>query len=152
MTFLIGIISIGAYAQKYSSSERPKNLEEQLNDEYCTGLFNSADGLIFDIASSNNAFGYLNILDWLQGRIAGLQVYKTRNGLSVPYLRGTLAGVYFNEMPVSLSFLESINNFDIAIIKVIKSPFLGGFNGSGGAIAIYSIGGEENGEDEIESK
>jgi hypothetical protein len=33
------------------------------------------------------------------------------------------------------------------MIKVIRSPFYGGFNGGGGAIAIYTIKGEDEEEE-----
>jgi len=51
--------------------------------------------------------------------------------------------VYVDEMSVPLDYLNSLNTADIAIIKVIKTPFFGGFNGGNGAIAIYTLGGEE---------
>jgi len=33
---------------------------------------------------------------------------------------------------------------DIAMIKIIKGPFLGGWGAGGGAIAIYTIRGDED--------
>jgi hypothetical protein len=137
------VLSLSVTAQSYKGSTRNKTIEEKLNEAYCTGLFKSAEGTIFDMTVTNNTFGYLNILDWLEGRVAGLQVYKSRTGTSIPVIRGTVAGVYVDEMPVSLSYLNALSNADIAMIKVIKSPFTGGFNGAGGAIAIYTLKGEE---------
>ena len=61
----------------------------------------------------------------------------------MPVIRGAVPGVYVDEILVPLNFLDALNVNDIAIIKIIKTPFLGGFNGAGGAIAIYTIGGEE---------
>jgi hypothetical protein len=136
-----------AQAQTYKGNTRPQNEEQRLNDLYCTGLFNTTDGTILDVANSTGAKGYLNILDWLPGRVAGLQIYTSRTGVTIPLIRGGVPGVYLDEMPISLSFLSSLNVNDIAIVKVIKTPFYGGFNGGGGAIAIYTLGGEED-EDE----
>ena len=142
------VLVLSVSAQSYKGSVRNKSIEEKLNQEYCTGLFKSTDGTIFDMTVTNNTSGYLNILDWLQGRVAGLQIYQSRNGISIPVIRGTVAGVYVDEMPVSLSYLNAISNADIAMIKIIKSPFMGGFNGAGGAIAIYTLNVEEVEEDE----
>ena len=142
------VLVLSVSAQSYKGSVRNKSIEEKLNQEYCTGLFKSTDGTIFDMTVTNNTSGYLNILDWLQGRVAGLQIYQSRNGISIPVIRGTVAGVYVDEMPVSLSYLNAISNADIAMIKIIKSPFMGGFNGAGGAIAIYTLNVEEVEEDD----
>lgn len=134
-------------AQTYKGNSRPQTQEQRLNDLYCTGLFHTTDGTILDVANSPGAQGYLNILDWLPGRVAGLQVYSSRTGVRIPMIRGGVPGVYLDEMPISLSFLSSLNVNDIAIIKVIKTPFYGGFNGGGGAIAIYTLGAEEDEEE-----
>ena len=145
--FTISLLSIASFAQSYKSSVENKSIEQKLNDEYCTGFFNSADGQILDVASNPSSNAYFNILDGLQGRVAGLQIYTTRTGLSIPVIRGSTPGVYIDEIPVTLNYLQLINVNDIAIIKVIKSPFFGGFNGGGGAIAIYTLGGEEEDEE-----
>lgn len=131
-------------AQDYKGSEKNKTTENKLNDEYCSGLFNSTDGTILDVASSISAGSYLNILDWMDGRVAGLQVYTVGSGIRVPVIRGSVPGIYLDEIPVSLNYLSMINTNDIAIVKVIKTPFFGGFNGGGGAIAIYTLGTEED--------
>ncbi len=144
---LTGFFSVTVSAQSYKGSAT-RTLEQKLNEEYCTGLFKSTDGTILDVASSNSARSYINILDWLQGRVAGLQVYPSRiGGVSIPVLRGGVPGVYLDEMPITLSHLSMINVNDIAIIKIIKTPFFGGFNGGHGAIAIYTLGGEEDEEE-----
>ncbi|MBC7874729.1 MAG: TonB-dependent receptor plug domain-containing protein, partial [Ferruginibacter sp.] len=140
-----GVLILPVSAQQYKGA-RIKSQEEKLNEEYCTGLFKSAEGTILDVSSSTSAVGYTNILDWLQGRVAGLQIYTSRTGEPIPVIRGTVPGIYIDEIPVSLNNLGILNINDIAIIKVIKNPFYGGFNGSGGAIAIYTLGGEEEEE------
>lgn len=138
-----GLIYFSASAQRYKGNERKPTVEEKLNDLYCSGMFKSSEGTILDVSSNPNAQTYINILDWLPGRVAGLQVYTSGNGVSIPVIRGSVPGVYIDEMPVPLSFLSSLSSFDVAMIKVIKSPFYGGFNGSGGAIAIYTKVEEE---------
>jgi hypothetical protein len=141
---VIFAISTFAFSQKRISPI--KSQENKLNEEYCSALFKTADGVYFDFSDpklSTSATAYRNILDWLQGRVAGLQVYKTRDDLSIPYLRNQRAAVYLDEMPVYLSDVNFFSTSDIAMIKVIKDPFVSGSRGPGGAIAIYTWRGEE---------
>ena len=87
---------------------------------------------------------YFNILDWLEGRVAGLQVFVSRSGIRVPVIRGSIATIFVDEMRIDPSFLNSLSTNDIAMIKVIKGPFAGAVgNGGGGTIAIYTLKGEE---------
>ena len=140
---LAGLFSVALSAQSYRGDRVIQTPEQKLNDLYCSGLFRSTDGTILDVASSISSRGYTNILDWLQGRVAGLQVYTSANGSPYPVIRGNVPGIFVDEIPVQLNFLHFLNLNDIAIVKVIKTPFYGGFNGGGGAIAIYTLGGEE---------
>ncbi|HKC34647.1 MAG TPA: hypothetical protein VKB95_01250 [Chitinophagaceae bacterium] len=138
--FLIAALfttSLAAMAQNHVRN--PKSKKEILNDQYASGLFKGAEGTIFDI-SNENVGGYLNILDWLQGREAGLQIYVSGSGTRVPVIRGSVASVYVDEMLMDASFLNSLSINDIGMIKVIKGPFVGAIgNGAGGTIAIYTI-------------
>lgn len=134
-----------AFSQKKLA--QPKSREEILNETYCSGLFNTMNATYFDFtdpAVSNSAMGYLNVLDWLQGRVSGLQVYSTRNNLRIPVIRNQRAGVYVNELWVSYDYLAMLPVTDIAMIKVIKGPFAAGWGGAGGAIAIYTLTGDED--------
>ena len=138
--------TIGAMAQTRRSN--PKSPKELLNERYASGLFKSAEGTIFDI--ENETLGaYLNILDWLEGRVAGLQVYVSRNGVRVPVIRGSVATIFVDEMRMDASFLNSLPVNDIGMIKVIKGPFAGAVgNGGGGTIAIYTIRADDEEEEE----
>lgn len=144
-----GLFTIPAVSQTYSG-ETARTIEQKLNDEYCSGMFHSAEGAIIDVASNPSVRSYTNILDWLEGRVAGLQVYTSRKGASIPVIRGGVPAIYIDEMPVTASQLPLLNVNDIAIVKVIKGPFFGGFNSSYGAIAVYTFGTEE--EDEGDSE
>ena len=150
MKRVIGIIllfvTVLASAQSYKRISYLPTEEQRLNDLYCTGLFKSAEGTILNVEAQPGISAYFNILDWLEGRVAGLQVYNTRTGIRVPIIRGNRPGIYLDEMPISADQVRNINTIDIAIVKVIRQPFLGGFNGSGGAIAIYTKMGEEEEE------
>ena len=143
-------VSLATFAQKHVS--RPKSQKEILNDKYASGMFKGADGTIFDI-ENENVQAYFNILDWLEGRIAGLQVFVSRSGVRVPVMRGSVATIYVDEMRMDPSFLNALSVNDIAMIKVIKSPFAGAIgNGGGGVIAIYTLKGEDEEEEESPSQ
>ena len=138
--------SLAVLPQTYTGKNR-QNTGDKLNNEYCTGLFKTADGTILDMADEN-AQGYINILDWIEGRVAGLRILVLRNGNRIPVIRGTQAKVYVDEMPVDASLLNFIAVNDIAMIKVIKGPFAAGIgNSGGGAIAIYTTRAEEEQEE-----
>src|SRR5688572_17139526 len=144
----IAAFSITAFSQKRIAQVKTK--EELLNEEYCSGLFNTLHADYFDFLDdgvNSSALSYLNVLDWLQGRVAGLQIYTSRNNLRIPLIRNQRAGVYVNEMRVDYDYLNMLPVTDIAMIKVIKAPFFGGWGGAGGAIAIYTIRGEDGEED-----
>src|SRR6185369_1851951 len=128
--------------------------EQKLNDEYCSGLFKSAEGTIIDIGSNNVARTHLNILDFLQGRVAGLQIFHQKDGTAVPFIRDQRASIYLDELQVSAGTVSMLSSADIAMIKVIKGPFVGAFgNGGGGVIAIYTYKGDgEDEDDEAETR
>ena len=143
----ISIVSLAVFAQRYTG-KNDISPQEKLNNEYCTGLFKSYDGTIIDLQNDNNTVNsYLNILEWLPGRVAGLQIYYTRYGTPVPFIRNSRASVFVDEMPVDAGFLNDLPVADIAMIKIIKQPFVGAVgNGGGGTIAIYTIKGDGENE------
>jgi len=148
---IISIIafSIPGFSQKRIAQVKTK--EELLNEEYCSGLFTTHQADYFDLLDEKlnaSAMGYFNILDWLPGRVAGLQVYTTRNNVRIPFIRNQRAGVYVNEVRVDYDYLSLLPVTDIAMIKIIKGPFVGGWGGAGGTIAIYTIRGEEDNKEE----
>lgn len=138
LTSMLFATTLAVAAQRYTGQNAPRK-EDILNKEYCTGMFKSTDGTILDLTDDNtSAIGYLNILDWMQGRVAGLQVYTSRNGIRIPYIRDSRASIFIDEIPVDASFLNSLSVSDIAIVKVIRGPFAGSI-GSNSAVAIYTI-------------
>lgn len=142
-TLALSGLSVLAQSYRGENDRNTKSRADILNDEYCSPLFKNADGVILDLTEDNTgAISYLNILDWMQGRVAGLQVYTLRNGLRIPYIRGSRADVFVDEMRVDAGFLNALSVSDIAIIKVIRSPFTGGI-GSNSAVAIYTLRGDE---------
>ena len=91
------------------------------------------------------ANSYLNILDWLQGRVAGLQIRHFRT-LRIPFLRNRPAAVFVDEMRVDPGFLDLLPIADIGMVKIMRTPYAPFRGAPGGAIAIYTKRGE--GEEE----
>ncbi len=150
LTILILGLSIAASAQvRHQLPDR----EQELNKKYTSGLFSAPDADYFDLendATTGSAISYINVLDWLQGRVAGLQVYTVRN-LKIPVIRNSVAAVFVDEMRVDPGFLNLLPVADIAMIKVMKTPTALFWNAPGGAIAIYTKQGEAE-ESEEEAK
>ena len=79
--------------------------------------------------------------------MAGLQIYYTRYGTPVPFIRNTRASIFVDEMPADAGYLNNLPVADIAMIKIIKQPFPGAVgNGGGGVIAIYTLKGDDGGD------
>ncbi len=120
-----------------------KDKTKELNEKLSGPLFQSANETIFDFVNDNNsAQGSMNILQWLQGRVAGLTI-EMDMGNYVPKLRGSTVGIYLDEMRIEPSQVSTISTADIAMVKVMKDYFTGGFGG--GAIAIYTRRGDITG-------
>ena len=148
LIIMVLAFNISAFSQKRIAHLKTK--EEMLNETYCSGLFNTLHADYFDFMDDGvnaSAMGYQNILDWLQGRVAGLRIVTTRNNLRIPVIRNQIAGVYVDEMWMGYDFLGMLPISDIAMVKIIKGPFAGGWGGAGGAIAIYTIRGETEDEE-----
>ena len=140
-------IGFSAVAQ-VNLSKSPNSRKEILNEQYASSLFKNAEGTIIDV-ENETVQGYLNILDWLNGRVAGLQIFVTRSGIRVPVIRGSAATIFVDEIQMDPSYLNFISVNDIGMIKVIKGPFAGAIgNGGGGTIAIYTIKADDEEEEE----
>ena len=109
----------------------------KLNDELSSGKFQSNNETVIDFVNNKQSInGSSNIIQWLQGRVAGLTV-SSNGGDFIPYLRGKQAYIFFNEFPIDPSMALSISPLDIAMIKIIRNDALLG----GGVIAIYGLKG-----------
>ncbi|GAA4339444.1 hypothetical protein [Flaviaesturariibacter amylovorans] len=139
-------LSTAAFAQRYTPTQRR---EDRLDEANNVRLFRAVDGTYFDFendAATQSAVSYLNVLDWLQGRVAGLQLYRVR-GVPVPFLRNQPASIFIDEIAMDPSVLNLIPVQDIALVKVMRSPVMVGARTlPGGAIAIYTKNGEEEEE------
>lgn len=122
-----------------------KDLTKKLNNELSSPLFRSGNETIFDLVNENqNAQGSQNILQYLQGRVAGLQI-QMQGGNYTATNRGGTMELFLDEMRVDANQISNIPISNIAMVKVIKGNFAGSFGGGNGAIAIYTRRGGTTG-------
>lgn len=121
-----------------------KTPAEQFNEEYASGMFRSGDERMLSIMTDPVAQSSPNILAYLQGRVAGLQISQAGFNGGAATWRGSRVTFFVDEMRVSAQQITSIPMTNIAIVKAYPPPFIGAVGG-GGAIAIYTRrGGEVN--------
>jgi hypothetical protein len=109
---------------------------KELDEKYATGMFQGGDGNQFDLMNDPSSFSYTNVLNYLQGKVAGLQI-TTGDEPSLSW-RGGAPQIYLDETATDVSMITNVPVSDIAYVKVFRPPFMGGFNGANGAIAIYT--------------
>jgi len=120
-----------------------KSPAQVLEEKYASGLFKGGDGYQFDLVNDVASIGALNILAYLQGRVAGLQINPNSTPPSLSW-RGGTPQVFLDELPVDAGIVLNIPVSDIAFVKVIRPPFVGAVGGGGGgAIAIYTRKGND---------
>ena len=122
------------------------SIEEKLDKEYVSGLFSSGNARIFATENDPFAQSAISVLDYLRGKVAGLQITTDGpNGGSISR-RGSNTDVFLNEINADISLLQSTSMTDVAMIKVFDPPFFGAAGGgAGGAVAVYTKkGGSSN--------
>ncbi|MFN8250858.1 MAG: hypothetical protein U0V75_03165 [Ferruginibacter sp.] len=116
---------------------KQKSLKEKLDEQYATGLFSGGFARVFTTEDDPFAQSAMSILDYLQGKVPGLQI--TTAGTPSITRRGSSTSVFLNEMQTDLDVLQSTPMTDVAMIKVFDPPFMGAAGGgAGGAVAVYT--------------
>ncbi|MFZ4929431.1 hypothetical protein [Chryseobacterium sp. Mn2064] len=117
---------------------KKKDPKEELDKQLSTGMFSSMNSTVFDFVNEDqHATGSSNILDWLQGRAAGLTFQRNNSGANVPYIRGQQAKLYLDEVLTDASMIANLPVTNIAMVKIIKNSGL-----LGDAVAIYTMRGD----------
>jgi len=121
---------------------RVKTAKQKMEEQYVSGFFSGDDGYTFITADDPFAQSAQSVLDYLRGKVAGLQV--ATDGQSASW-RGSQTSLFLNELNSDASMLQSISMNDVALIKVFRPPFFGAAGGgAGGAIAVYTKKGADN--------
>jgi hypothetical protein len=126
---------------------RVKSEAEKLDERYASGMFSGGDAYTFDLINDPLAPAMMDIFQYLQGKVAGLQITTGNGPGGAPSLswRGGRPSLYLNEMQVDAQQLQSTPVTDVAMVKVFRPGSGVGFGGgSGGTIAVYTKkGGDE---------
>jgi len=117
---------------------KTKSPTELMDEKYTSGMFSGGDSYQFDLVNDPFAISSMDIFQFLQGRVPGLQINTSTNPPSLQW-RGGSPQIYLDEVSADAGMVSSIPVSDVAYVKVFRPPFLGGIGGgSGGAIAIYT--------------
>ncbi len=110
---------------------------QKLDQRYASALFSSGDAKMFDVANDPTAVASFSVLQYLQGKVAGLLITgPTQNQLS---WRGGTPVLYVDEMRSDVDMVSNINMSNVAYIKVFSPGSVGAISSSGGgAIAVYT--------------
>jgi hypothetical protein len=127
--------AVTVYGEKQSRAQK-------YADQYSNGLFKTMDERVLDVMDEPNAQATGNILQFLTGRVAGLNISGAYSFSPSATWRGGPVFFYLDQMPVDILNLNSIPVSDVAIVKAFPPQFLGNPVGNGGAIAIYTKRGD----------
>lgn len=114
-----------------------RNKTQKLNETLSSPMFKSTNEMVFDFVNENNGLGATNILQWLQGRVPGLQISSMGANASAT-MRGGPVEIFIDEMRTDPSQVSMISVAEIAMVKVIRGAFVGSSGGGNGAIVIYT--------------
>ncbi|MEP7279844.1 MAG: hypothetical protein ABI813_14435 [Bacteroidota bacterium] len=127
---------------------KSKSNVEKMDEKYASGMFSGGDSRNFDVVNDPFATSNQTIFQYLQGKVAGLQI-NTSGGTPSLTWRGGTPVFYLDEMQTDASFMQSLNMNDVAYVKVFSPGTTGGISSrGGGAIAIYTKkGGDRTNND-----
>lgn len=124
---------------------KSRTAAQKLDDQYTSGMFKSDNGYSFDLTNDMTAQSSMNLFNYLQGRVAGLQISNAMSSQPTLSWRGGSPDLYVDEVRTDPSMVSSLSMADIAYVKVFRPPFMGGVGGgAGGAIAVYTKRGGQS--------
>lgn len=124
--------------QGVTVTAKVKSKAEKMEEEYTSGLFRGSNDYTFITEDDISANGAMTVLNYLQGKVAGLQITGQGTNVSMNW-RGGSPSLFLNEMISDVSMIQNLPMSDVAMVKVFRPPFLGApGGGSGGAIAVYT--------------
>lgn len=129
----------GLMLENVTVKAKLKTKQEQLEEKYSSAMFSGGISSRF-LDLSDETTGAQNIFDYIQGRIAGVNVIRNDMGeYTVSYRDGGLGNnrlqLYLDEVQTDAAFIEAIPVNQIAFVKLMGT-FIGA-PGGGGALAIY---------------
>lgn len=133
----------GKMMETVTVTAKAKKPIEQLDEKYSSGLFKGGDAYQFDLVNDPFALGQTDVIQYLQGKVPGLQISGSPGAPTLSW-RGGAPQFFLDEISVDAEMITSLPISDIAYVKVFRPPFYGGMGGgSGGGIAIYTRKGSD---------
>jgi hypothetical protein len=127
----------GTTLEGVTVKSKVKTRTDELEAKYVSGMF-KGDGYQFDMVNDPAAQSAIDVLSYLQGRVAGLTINGSGSQATVTW-RGSSTSFFVDEFQADVERVQTISVNDIAYIKVLRPPFFGATGGgAGGAIAIYT--------------
>ncbi|MCU0394696.1 MAG: hypothetical protein MUF29_02215 [Chitinophagaceae bacterium] len=125
--------------QDVTITGKAKKEAEKIVEQFQGGFFDK-EGYLFDGLSTDEITTSISVLDYLTGRVPGLQIYNSKDSAGYSVLwRGFEPAYFIDGMETDLQGLLSVATSEIAAVKAIRPPFYGVSMGSaGGAIAIFT--------------
>jgi hypothetical protein len=115
---------------------KAKTPMEVMDEKYTSGLFEGGDNYRFDLVNDKTAFPTTNIFQYLQAKVAGLQISASPPAMR---WRGAAPQLFVDEIEMNPQFVSSISVAQVAYIKVFRpGSFVGTGITSNGAVAIYT--------------
>ncbi len=122
---------------------------DSLNALYASDIFYGSDQTLV----MNQNINYYDVWQFLRMSVPGILINPSDSGVEVKFSRyegldffstnGSGSVQFFlNEVPVSISFIESLDPTDIAMIKIFKGVTGIALGVSRGAIAVYTVKGK----------
>ncbi|GAA4343661.1 hypothetical protein [Flaviaesturariibacter amylovorans] len=117
----------------------------KMDQKYARGMF-AGGGKGFDLVNDPMGTSYANVFQFLQGKVAGLQISNSGPNPTLTW-RGGSPALYLDEMQSDVAQVGSISVHDIAYVKVFRPGESIMTGGGGGVIAIYTRKGGEGATD-----
>ncbi len=102
-----------------------KTPEQKMNEEYTSGFFSSEDAHTFILEGDPTANSNLSVLNYLQGKVAGLTISIDGGSNATATWRGSNTSFFRDEVNTDINSLQTISMSDVAMIKVFPPPFFG---------------------------
>jgi hypothetical protein len=124
-----------------------KSNEQKMDEKYASGMFTGGDARNFDVMNDPFAASSQSIFQYLQGKVAGLQI-NTSGGTPSLTWRGSTPVFYLDEVQTDVNFMQNLNMNDVAYVKVFTPGSTGVISSTGGgAIAVYTKKGGDRTND-----
>lgn len=129
---------------------KKRSATDSLNLMYASDIFFNSDQTL----ALNPNISYYDIWQFLRMNVPGIAINQTDTGMQVNFTRyqgidmfsenasNSSVQFFLNEIPVSISLIESLDPSDVALVKIFKGNTGIALGADRGAIAVYTTKGK----------